>query len=105
MILEPSFFRRCAMMARVWLAGLLLAGRLALTSEGCGDDADGDGWAESMDCDDNDPTVHNEASELCDGKDNNCDAGIDNASWYLDVDGDGYGDQPTTCSITLRTTA
>ena len=34
-------------------------------------------------------------SEICDGRDNDCDGGIDEdvgAIYYADLDGDGYGD-------------
>ena len=75
-------------------------------------DADGDGWgdtqeavmacgcppmyvAESGDCDDAHPGVHPEASERCDGLDEDCDGVIDDGLmilWYQDADGDGYGD-------------
>jgi hypothetical protein len=40
-------------------------------------DADGDGWATTEDCDDNDPTTHPGATEICDGVDNNCDGLVD----------------------------
>ena len=61
-------------------------------------DADGDGASEDTDCDDSDPAVHPQAIEVCDGIDNNCDGNSDDASaqdastWYLDGDGDGYGE-------------
>gem|GEM_PF-1611591 len=77
-------------------------------------DADGDGYGsdESMidacgtldgvamtggDCDDTDPTIHPEAVEVCDGLDNDCDGDVDGdavdpATWYLDHDGDSFGD-------------
>ncbi len=58
-------------------------------------DNDGDGHTVEIDCDDDDPTVWPGAPELCDGKDNDCDKKIDDAVdnvWYLDGDGDGFGD-------------
>lgn len=79
---------------------------LALLSLGCttedpppveGLDRDEDGYAPPDDCDDNDPLVNPSADEQCDGVDNDCDGGTDDAgegvgAWYADVDGDGYGD-------------
>ncbi len=60
-------------------------------------DADGDGWLATEDCDDGDAAVHPDADELCDGIDNDCDelvdeGAVDAPTWYLDGDGDGYGD-------------
>jgi len=61
-------------------------------------DPDGDGFtADNGDCAPNDPSIHPEAVELCDGVDNNCDGVVDGAesedaqSWYIDEDGDGIG--------------
>ncbi len=54
--------------------------------------------AEDGDCDDTDPAIHPDAEELCDGIDNDCDGTVDDGalrSFWLDGDGDGYGD-PTT---------
>ena len=76
-------------------------------------DTDGDGYGKSTgsvqacaaptgfvsnstDCIDNDNTIYPGATELCDGKDNNCDGAIDDGitflTYYKDTDGDGYGD-------------
>ncbi|MFT5587733.1 MAG: hypothetical protein ACI9VR_005346, partial [Cognaticolwellia sp.] len=60
-------------------------------------DADGDGFAASDDCDDDNVTIFPGAEELCDGLDNDCDAQTDNGAtdatlWYLDADADGHGD-------------
>ena len=82
-------------------------------------DADGDGYGDpgapetacelplehvedDTDCDDSDADVNPTATEICDGVDNDCNGYIDGAdpginpadltAWYLDDDGDGYGD-------------
>jgi len=56
------------------------------------------------DCDDQDPASHPNVSELCDGKDNDCDGQTDeqvqDRTFYRDSDGDGYGtssDTKTDC--------
>ena len=48
-------------------------------------DADGDGYSNCLDCNDDDANIHPGAGEACDGIDNNCDGNIDE-----DFDGDGY---------------
>ncbi|MCB9764470.1 MAG: FG-GAP repeat protein [Alphaproteobacteria bacterium] len=63
-------------------------------------DRDGDGYAEPEDCDDDDPTVHPEAEERCDGVDQDCDGEADEdltRPFYPDLDRDGFGvDSPVT---------
>ena len=74
-------------------------------------DADGDGYgdattqaqactapsgfsSDATDCDDLDSDNWPGNTEVCDGADNDCDSDVDEgvtSSWYLDVDGDGYG--------------
>lgn len=64
-----------------------------------------DGYtAESGDCNDSDAAIFPSADEICDGVDNNCDGvtdydAIDAQTWYLDSDGDGYGD-PNNAVVT-----
>jgi len=78
-------------------------------------DSDGDGYgdasssrdacsqptgyvADATDCEDAEVTTNPGADEYCDGHDDDCDGSVDEddamdvAIWYLDYDGDGYGD-------------
>ena len=63
-------------------------------------DLDGDGYRPfDGDCDDEDASMSPGASEACDGIDNDCDDQIDEDvgfTWYIDVDGDGYGSEDDT---------
>lgn len=64
-------------------------------------DADADGWAACLECDDAVAAVNPDAVEACNGYDDDCDAVIDEDDavgttvWYTDGDGDGYGDDAT----------
>ena len=57
--------------------------------------------ARSGDCNDSDASINPAATEICDGKDNNCngstDEGLPTTTYYRDSDGDTYGS--TTVSI------
>ena len=70
-----------------------------LDSDEVGGDEDGDGYLPSEgDCDDDDAMVNPAAEELCDGIDSNCDGVFDDdlmQAYYVDADGDGYGDTAT----------
>ena len=50
-------------------------------------DADGDGWYDGEDCDDEHATIHPEAEELCNDVDDDCDGAIDED---VDYDQDGW---------------
>ncbi|MFH1466504.1 MAG: MopE-related protein [Pseudomonadota bacterium] len=83
-------------------------------------DSDGDGWgaagtsrtacaqpsgwvSDDQDCDDASASVHPEVPETCDGIDEDCDGDVDEGVvsegiWYLDDDGDGYGQDAVSTS-------
>ncbi len=66
----------------------------------------------STDCNDADVSVNPAADEVCDGLDNDCDGLVDDAdpsvdastgsTWYVDQDGDGYGNAGATTTACDR---
>ena len=79
-------------------------GNAAVTIESCG--VGGGYVASATDCDDSDANTNPDADETCDGEDDNCNGAVDEnpvdgTDWYLDRDGDLYGDadsSTTSCT-------
>ncbi|MEC7986616.1 MAG: MopE-related protein [Myxococcota bacterium] len=62
-------------------------------------DADGDGYLSDEDCDDLNSNINPGMPEICDAADNNCDGQVDEdvmSIFYLDNDGDGFGNSNIT---------
>ncbi|MCO4747187.1 MAG: putative metal-binding motif-containing protein [Proteobacteria bacterium] len=74
--------------------------RLLAYVSSTGDDNDNDNWGTfEGDCDDNNAAINPDATEVCDGVDNDCNGSIDDAdgaNWYPDSDGDGHGKEGST---------
>ena len=71
-------------------------------------DSDGDGFVagtgEGFDCDDSNPNINPNQSEICDSLDNNCNGEIDEGlreDLYFDADADGAGDAERLVSVCL----
>ena len=68
-------------------------------------DEDGDGFTIDVDCNDTDAAINPDATEVCNGIDDNCNGDIDDGAgtiWYADADGDTYGNDAATtiaCSV------
>jgi hypothetical protein len=77
----------------------------AKLGEGCKAPADG-GVAQSGDCNDGDPLVRPGQAETCNGVDDDCDGAADNGlpfqGFYVDADGDGFGDQASAAVMSCR---
>ena len=89
----PSLLRSLSFFAPLLLAAAC-AGNADKGEEDL--DEDGDGSPASLDCNDGDASIYPGASEICDSIDQDCDAVVDNdpvdgATFFTDVDGDGFG--------------
>ncbi len=80
----------------------------------CSQDADGDGDPDTTDCAPENAAIFHGALEKCDGLDNNCANGADEANavgcatWWMDYDQDGAGaldDQKCLCGASGKYTA
>lgn len=70
-------------------------------------DGDIDGYNSDVDCDDHNEAVHPDATEVCNGIDDNCDGVIDEgveSTWYADGDSDGYGSVATSVEACVAPT-
>lgn len=70
---------------------------IASTDLDCEDSGEATATQPDGDCMDDNPEIHPDADEVCDGWDNDCDGtidvnAVDQGTWYPDVDQDGFGD-------------
>lgn len=73
----------------------------AFCTTGAGDctrDLDNDGYPFATDCNDDNASIHPNATETCNGMDDDCDGSVDEGlmTFYRDQDGDGYGNSAVT---------
>ena len=68
-------------------------------------DSDNDGFYSYEECNDDNNLVYPGAPEICDGLDNNCDGSIDEGlelrTYYVDIDGDAFGNRNITLDTCL----
>jgi len=77
-------------------------GEVEQTTLPCSVDADGDGFCDDEDCDDLDAGVNPDATEECDGIDNDCDDEVDEEvtdTYYYDNDNDGFGNSASAVEV------
>ena len=87
--------------APTWYADVDLDGYGDAASSSVSCSAPSGAVSTASDCDDMNGDVHPGADERCDGVDDDCDgstdedSAVDASTWYLDDDGDGFGDATT----------
>lgn len=81
------------------VAGFCCLPTLCISLSACNgwQDQDGDGYrVRDGDCADNDSAIHPGVSEVCDGKDEDCDGLVDESDVVNDFDGDGFSPELTS---------
>ncbi len=71
--------------------------------DACDSDADDDGYNSSIDCNDLNASINPDATETCNGYDDDCDTDVDEqdalgcTDFYLDADSDTFGTSDSNC--------